>query len=95
MSDKNKYILTEDVISKKLNRLSLEIIENNFDEQELILVGIESNGMVLAAKIKNFIENNSDINVQILSLSMDKEKPEEITLSRQMDFDNKIIIIID
>ncbi|MBK7099511.1 MAG: phosphoribosyltransferase [Sphingobacteriales bacterium] len=95
MSDKNKYILTEDVISKKLNRLSLEIIENNIDEQELLLVGIESNGMVLATRIKEFIENNSNINVQILSLSMDKEKPEEITLSRQMDFDNKIIIIID
>lgn len=95
MQGKKKYILDAEVIAKKLKRLALEIIENNIDEENLVFVGIEKNGVVLAKKIKGLVERNSNIHVQLLTLSMDKVKPDKVQLDKTLDFDDKIIIVID
>ena len=52
MPDKKKYILDQPTAEKKLRRMALEIIENNFNEQSLILAGIRENGSVVARKIQ-------------------------------------------
>ena len=40
MSDQKKYILSKEVVEKKLRRMAFEILENNIDEKEIILAGI-------------------------------------------------------
>ena len=37
-------VLNDYQIKQKIQRLSYEILENNLDEQEIILVGINNNG---------------------------------------------------
>lgn len=95
MAIDKKYILSTDVISKKLERLALEILENNLEEKELVLVGIANNGLVIAHKIKQIIEKWSSITVALISITMNKKYPEEITLSETMNFDDKSIVLID
>jgi len=49
MSNK-KYILTATVAEKKLRRMALEIAERNYNEPQLILIGIKDNGAAIAKK---------------------------------------------
>ena len=89
------YILDAQVAEKKLRRMALEIIENNLDEPELILVGIRENGSVVARTIQRMIAEIADIKTELISISLDKRLPKDITLSQTFDFNNKVIIIID
>lgn len=95
MSRHKNYILDAVVIEKKLNRLALEVIENNIDENELIFVGIADNGIVLARHIKKIIEKKTDLKIKLITLSLNKKKPERIELNEQTDFSNRVVILID
>lgn len=95
MTREKKYILQTDIIRKKLNRLALEIIENNIDEKELIFAGIEANGIILAKRLKQLVESVADVKIELLTIGLDKQKPVDIVLSREMDFNNRVIIIMD
>lgn len=90
-----KYLLNTETVEKKLQRLALELIENNLDVPELILVGIEEHGVVLAKNIQQLIQKNSKIATQLLTLQLNKKKPGAVTLSREMDFTGKVIVLID
>lgn len=95
MSQHRKYILDAATSEKKLRRMALEIVEQNAGENEIIIAGIEENGLVVAEVIRKFILEFSDISVTIISIRLDKRNPAEIILSSQMDFNNKVIIITD
>lgn len=94
MPDK-KYILTKEVAAKKLRRLALEIIENNPDEKELILAGIRGSGSVVAACLQKNIEELSGIKIRLITLTLDKKEPKDVELSEKIDFNNKVIILVD
>ncbi len=95
MTAGKKSILDSLVIEKKLERLALEVIENNIEEAELILVGISNKGLVVAKNIQKFITAHSAIKTQLLTLTLDKRKPGVISLSKALDFDGKIIVLVD
>jgi len=54
-----KKILDYPQIKKKISRISLQIIESNIDEDEIIIAGIENNGYLIAEKICDEIKNIS------------------------------------
>lgn len=89
------YILDAAVAEKKLRRMALEILEQNAGEEELILVGIAGSGGVVARSIYRHISEQSAVKLVLLSLSMDKRMPKEIVLDKEIDFTNKVIILID
>lgn len=95
MAANKKYILQANAIEKKIARLALEIIEDNIAEKELIFVGIESSGVILAKAIKAFLKEHSNINIQLLTLKLNKQKPDVISIGSDMNFDDKVIILID
>jgi len=90
-----KYILSKEVAAKKLRRLALEVVENNYDEPQLILVGIRENGMVIANEISEYLKEIFNGEIIIVELSLNKKRPEEITLNRTIDFNNKAVLLID
>jgi pyrimidine operon attenuation protein/uracil phosphoribosyltransferase len=90
-----KYILDQALAEQKMRRMALEIIENNHDEPELILAGIRENGSIVAKNIQRMLAEISPVKTQLISISLDKRLPQEIVLSQSIDFDNKVIIIID
>src|SRR5690349_13558200 len=89
------YILDRSVADKKLRRMALEIWENNGDEQQVILAGVRESGSVVAHCIQEILEEISPIKVELLTITLDKRQPKEIILSKQLDFNNKVIIVID
>ena len=90
-----KYILSKEVAAKKLRRLALEVVENNYNEPELILIGIRDNGIVLANEISGYLKEIFTGKISVIELSLDKKRPSEITLSRSMDFNGKSVLLID
>lgn len=89
------YILDEGTAARKLQRMAYEILENNLDEPEITLAGIRDPGSVIARNIQQLLYNISQIKVQIIDISLDKKNPGEITLSADIDFNNKVIVIVD
>lgn len=95
MTKEKRYILQSDIIEKKLNRLALEIIENNIEEKELVFAGIEEKGLLVAKKLQKIVKKFADVKVELLTIKFDKAKPQEIELSAKCGFDGKVIIIMD
>lgn len=94
METKN-VILTQDVIEKKIKRIAYEIYEHNSDEQELIIAGIWDRGMILAEKIAAILQEISPLRIRLLRLDLNKQRPEGVTLSEEIDFNDRVIVLVD
>jgi len=90
-----KQILTAEVANRKLRRMALQVVEQNYSVPQLILIGIKANGIVIAEKIRQYLKEVFSGEVVVLELGMDKKKPGAITLSSSMDFTDKTILLID
>ena len=89
------YVLTQEVSQRKMLRMAYEILENNYEEDELILAGIRESGSVIARNIQKLLHQVKNISTQLLTISLDKKMPEEVVLSKSLSFDSKVVILID
>jgi len=89
------YILDKETAARKLERMAYEIVENNLGEEAIILAGIRVSGSVVARCIDQLLKKISSIPTQLITLTLDKRMPGEVTVSHPMDFGNKVIIVID
>jgi pyrimidine operon attenuation protein/uracil phosphoribosyltransferase len=94
MENRN-VILTQEAIEKKIERIAYEIYEHNYDEPSVILAGIWDRGSILTQKIAAHLQRIAPFQVEVMEIKLDKQKPAEVALSRQMDFTGKVIIVID
>ena len=92
-----KKILDYQSIKKKIRRISLQIIESNIDQDEIIIAGIDVNGFVIAKKISQEISKISEINIKLCKVKIDKKNPlNDISTSLNFeDYQNKSLVIID
>ena len=95
MAPQKNYILDKTVVDRKLKRMALEIVEQNLDEEEIIIAGIKESGSVLAKHLKDILDKNGTIRSELISISLDKRKPAEVSLSKQLDFTNRVVVIVD
>ena len=95
MSDQKKYILSKEVAEKKLRRMAFEILENNIDEKEIILAGIRESGSVVAKVIQKMLGEISAIKTELITITLDKSEPTNVSLSKAFDFNGKVIVVID
>ena len=95
MGAEKNYILSKEVAAKKLRRMAFEILENNIDEKELILAGIRESGSVVARVIQKMFGEISSIKTELITVALDKKQPADVSLSKKIDFNNKVIILID
>lgn len=90
------FILSKESAQEKLHRMALQIAENISDDPTpLFLIGIEKNGLAIAQKIAVYLKNYLNSPIDIITVSLNKTRPREVTLSQQCDFDDKNIILID
>ena len=95
MATDKKYILSKEVVEKKLRRMAFEILENNIDEKEIILAGIRESGSVVAKVIQQMLGEITSIKTELITISLDKKEPTDVSLSRSIDLNGKVIILID
>ncbi len=91
-------ILDKEQIHRKLQRLTVEILERNFGEKDIILVGINRNGLELAALLAKEFVGRTKTKVQLTQLTINPAKPlEGATLVgfSLASVQNKVVILID
>jgi pyrimidine operon attenuation protein / uracil phosphoribosyltransferase len=87
---KNK-ILDSDQIQRKLQRIAREFIEAHHSEKELILIGIEGQGL-------DIVKSISKLKVRLEKIKLNKAAPlksEIICSFSQADLKDKVVIVID
>jgi pyrimidine operon attenuation protein/uracil phosphoribosyltransferase len=85
-------------IRQKLNRLAFQVYENNFDEKEMLVVGIEGNGYKFAAQLGAKLAEISGIKINMGKITLDKAEPwkgEPKIDFNEKQFVNKTIILVD
>jgi len=97
MSATKSIILNHQEIHHKIRRIAYQIYENNANENEVILAGIESNGFIMAKKLKTILSKISTINPILCKVIIDKKNPRNpITTSiDSSEYANKSIVLID
>ena len=75
--------------------MALEIAEHNSDKNEIIIIGIEENGVFIAEKTARYLREVFNGNVKTISLSINKKSPAEIVLSEKINLQGKMIILAD
>jgi len=93
-----QIILSQLEIDQKITRLAHQIIENTFEQERLYIGGISGNGSQLAGRIKEIIEENTDQEIVLFEMTLNKNEPwkEPITLSiTQEEIKNGYILLID
>jgi pyrimidine operon attenuation protein/uracil phosphoribosyltransferase len=89
------YILNQQVAAKKLKRMAYEILENNINEDYIILAGIRESGSVVARNIQKLLSEISSVKTELITITLDKHQPKDVRVSQQLDFNDKVIIVID
>jgi pyrimidine operon attenuation protein/uracil phosphoribosyltransferase len=89
------YILNQEISQRKMLRMAYEILENNYEENELILAGIRESGSVIARNIQKLLHEIKNISTELLMVTLDKKLPQDVVLSKSISFENKVVILID
>ena len=97
MSEKKVLILNQKQIQNKTTRIAYQLLEDNFEEESIVLVGIADRGYVFAQRLKSILEKISTLDIQLIKVSLDKTSS---TLDAQTDFPieqatNKVVILVD
>ena len=94
-----KNIILDSIdINNKIRRISFEILEKNFDENEIFLVGVLPNGKYLSNKISEFLSQFSKIKLNLHFIEIEKKSRsiDKIIPSLNSEMvNNKVIVIID
>lgn len=94
MPDKN-FILSEDAARKKMQRMAYEILEKNIHEEQIIIAGIKESGVIIANKIKLYLQDIFKGGITVIEITIDKKNPKNISVSGSINFEGKVIVITD
>lgn len=98
MSNKRTLILDKEQIRQKSIRIAYQILEDNFEEDAIVLVGIADRGYVFAKRLQQILQDiapNKTFELLKVSIAKTKRSLEASTdepLERAKD---KVIILID
>ncbi len=99
MTNQNKQILSQKQVFQKIRRIAFEIYEKNFEEQTLVLAGIDGGGagFDFATILAKEIQTISKIEVKIIKISFDKTatNPEVIFDSPLSNTAHQSVILVD
>ncbi|MCB0381663.1 MAG: phosphoribosyltransferase [Flavobacteriales bacterium] len=100
MSTEKTLILNHQQITQKIDRIAYQILEDNYQEQEVVIVGIANNGYLFAEKIVEKLKkiSTTDVKFILVQLTLDKSNPlkNKIELNKPTEIlNNNVIILID
>jgi pyrimidine operon attenuation protein / uracil phosphoribosyltransferase len=91
-------ILDKQQILRKIQRLTVEILERNYGEKDIILVGINQNGFAMASLLAKEFKGRTSTKVQLTQLRINPAKPLEGSVFEDMPLESvnkKVVILID
>ncbi|MFY8172206.1 MAG: phosphoribosyltransferase family protein [Sphingobacteriaceae bacterium] len=94
---KSIQILDQAQIKQKIDRIAYQILEDCFDEKEIIIAGIASRGYVFAQKLEKVLCKISKINCTLVEITLDKDSNNLVASTNipVSQCKNKTIILVD
>jgi pyrimidine operon attenuation protein / uracil phosphoribosyltransferase len=91
-------ILNQKQIEQKIRRLTVEILERNFGETELILAGVNNNGLEMAQLLLQELVGRTDAKIVLTRLRVNPAAPNQHPILLEMplsEIENKTVILVD
>jgi pyrimidine operon attenuation protein / uracil phosphoribosyltransferase len=91
-------ILNDIQIRQKIKRLTIEILERNFDAPEIILAGINNNGLAMAQLLMQGLVERTTIPITLTRIRISPAAPVDNPIVLEMPLEqveNKAIIVVD
>ena len=88
-------ILSKEIAYRKIQRMAYEIVERNSNEKQMILAGIKENGLIIAEILYGFLKEIFKGELSLIAIALDKRNTKNISISGEINFDDKVIVIID
>ena len=95
---KKIQILNDTQVKQILKRIAYQVYENNFNEKELIIGGIDGNGFLVAQMLCEEISAVSKLKTSLIKVSLNKKEPSEKNLKvsdEKIDLHDKNILLVD
>jgi pyrimidine operon attenuation protein/uracil phosphoribosyltransferase len=94
---KSIQILDQAQIKQKIDRIAYQILEDCFDEKEIIIAGIASRGYVFAQKLEKVLSKISKIKCTLVEITLDKDSNNLVASTNipVSQCKNKTIILVD
>jgi pyrimidine operon attenuation protein/uracil phosphoribosyltransferase len=89
------FILSKEIAYRKMQRMAYEIVERNSNEKQIILAGIKENGLIIAEILYGFLKEIFKGELSVIAIALDKRNPKNISISDEINFDDKVIVITD
>lgn len=83
---------------QKIERIAHEIHEYNYQQPEIVLVGIADRGYLLAEMLHKLLTNIADFEVTLARLELDKDEPLKSSATLSIDeaqLDGKVVLLVD
>lgn len=91
-------ILDDKNIRQKIKRLAYEILEHNYEEEEIILVGINNNGMQFALLILEELQQITETSILLTRIRLNPAAPLAEAIELELpteEVQGKAVIIVD
>jgi pyrimidine operon attenuation protein / uracil phosphoribosyltransferase len=96
MPREKTLILTKEQIQRKIVRIASEILERNYKEKELVVVGIAGRGEQLAKRIADSLEKSIAVKRLVLEVEKDDPLTRPIKLSGALNsVEGKSVVLVD
>ena len=93
--DNSKNIILDyQDVENKIKRISLEILEDNIDQKELILFGVSKNGKIIAKKIIALIKKYSKIDLELIGVEIVLNSKNILKFDKSFRVNNRSVIIV-
>ena len=81
-------------VENKIKRISLEILEDNTDQEKLVFFGVSKNGKIIAKKIIDYINQNSKIKSELVGVDINSNSNKNLAFDKEFKADNLSLIIV-
>lgn len=91
-------VLDHDRVQRKLERIAHQLHEENWEEKGIVLVGVAPRGSTVAKRLATRLAAISDLKVDLVELTLDKDAPLEKPVKLSMDhakLQDRVVVLVD
>ncbi len=95
MKEKRILLLDKQRIAFKLRRMAFEIWERNCDEKEIVVIGIDGSGKVVADNLVEILREISPLKIKTITLTINKKSPLDFAYEGTENLTGKTVVLVD
>lgn len=95
MKEKRILILDKQRIAFKMRRMAFEIWERNCDEKEIVVIGIDGSGKVVADNLVEILREISPLKIKTITLTINKKSPLDFAYEGTENLTGKAVVLVD